>query len=45
MIDAVRERRIHHTVKVLPCGHYTLGEAPFKFLDGYHICSFLLKSL
>jgi hypothetical protein len=45
MIDAVRERRIPFTVKVLPCGHYTLGETPFKFIDGYYICSFLLKSL
>ena len=30
---------------VLPCGHYTLGETPFKFLDGFHICSFLKRNL
>ena len=30
---------------VLPCGHYTTGEAPFKFLDGYHIVRFLAKNL
>jgi len=29
----------------LPCGHYTLGESPFKFIDGYQICSFLLRNL
>jgi hypothetical protein len=45
MIREVRRRELSHKVVVLPCGHYTLGEAPFKFLDGYHICSFLLKSL
>jgi hypothetical protein len=29
----------------IPCGHYTLGESPFKFIDGYQICSFLLRNL
>jgi pimeloyl-ACP methyl ester carboxylesterase len=45
MLEQVRLRRVRHKVIVLPCGHYTLGETPFKFLDGYHICSFLLKTL
>lgn len=30
---------------VLPCGHYTTGKAPFKFLDGYHLTRFLVKKL
>ncbi|MBI5281708.1 MAG: abhydrolase domain-containing 18 [Candidatus Solibacter usitatus] len=30
---------------VLPCGHYTLGETPFKYLDGYHLVSFVLRNL
>jgi len=30
---------------VLPCGHYTMGESPFKFIDGYHICSFVKRHL
>lgn len=30
---------------VLPCGHYTLGESPFKFIDGYQLISFVLKNL
>jgi hypothetical protein len=45
MIEQVRRRQLRHKVVVLPCGHYTLGETPFQFLDGYHICSFLLKTL
>jgi hypothetical protein len=45
MLEEMRKRRVRHKAVVLPCGHYTLGEAPFKYLDGYHICSFLLKSL
>ncbi len=30
---------------VLPCGHYTTGETPFKYLDGYHMVRFLVKNL
>jgi len=45
MIEQVRLRKIPCKVVVLPCGHYTLGETPFKYIDGYHICSFLLKTL
>ncbi len=45
MLEQIRLRNIPHRVVALPCGHYTLGEVPFKFIDGYHICSFLLRSL
>jgi hypothetical protein len=45
MIEQVRRRKVRHKLVVLPCGHYTLGETPFKYIDGYHICSFLLKTL
>src|SRR6266849_807894 len=41
----IQNHGIDHEVAVLPCGHYTMGESPFKFLDGYHICSFLKKWL
>ena len=44
-ISRIRNHGIDHQVTVLPCGHYTMGETPFKFLDGYHICSFLKKWL
>ncbi len=30
---------------VLPCGHYTLGESPFKFMDGYQLVNFVLRNL
>jgi hypothetical protein len=30
---------------VLPCGHYTLGETPFKFIDGYHLINYVLRNL
>ena len=34
-------RHLDTKVAVLPCGHYTCGETPFKFLDAYYISSFL----
>lgn len=40
-----RARRIAHDLAVLPCGHYTTGKAPFKFLDGYHLTKFFVKRL
>jgi dienelactone hydrolase len=30
--------------KVLPCGHYTTGETPFKFLDGWYLGSFVYSA-
>lgn len=45
IIAKMREYQVDHKVVVLPCGHYTLGETPFKFIDGYHICSYLKRNL
>lgn len=45
VVENLRERRLDHKLVVMPCGHYTLGEAPFKFLAGYQICSFLKRNL
>ena len=27
--------------KVLPCGHYTTGETPYKYIDGWYLGSFV----
>jgi hypothetical protein len=32
-------------VAKLPCGHYTTGKAPFKYLDGYYLTKFFVKKL
>ena len=42
--DVVAEferRELDHKVVVLPCGHYTMGEAPYSYMDGWHLASFL----
>lgn len=31
---------LDHKVVVLPCGHYTTGETPYKYVDGWHLASF-----
>jgi hypothetical protein len=46
--DLVREfgeRNVPHEVAVLPCGHYSTGKAPFKYVDGWILSRFLRKAL
>jgi len=45
LIEEFNRRGIPTEVAVLPCGHYTTGQAPFKFLDGYYLARFLVKNL
>jgi hypothetical protein len=35
---------VDYVAKVLPCGHYTTGETPYKFLDGWYLGSFIYSS-
>jgi dienelactone hydrolase len=45
LVDAFAERGLPHEVAVLPCGHYSTGMAPFKFMDAYLLTRFLRRSL
>ena len=45
VIKGARKKNWDHAVTVLPCGHYTMGEFPFKYITGYEICSFLKRNL
>jgi hypothetical protein len=38
-------QQIPYERAVLPCGHYTTGKTPFKFLDGYHLVRFFVRRL
>jgi pimeloyl-ACP methyl ester carboxylesterase len=42
---ALRDHKIKHSKAAIPCGHYTLGEKPWVYLDGYKIISYLHKHL
>ncbi len=41
VLRALRERRVNFVSRVLPCGHYTTGETPFKYIDGWYMGSFI----
>jgi hypothetical protein len=45
LIAEFEQRGIPHDAAMLPCGHYTTGKAPFKFLDGYYLTRFLVERL
>jgi dienelactone hydrolase len=41
VVSEFQRHRLDHKVVVLPCGHYTTGETPYKYMDGWHLASFL----
>jgi hypothetical protein len=45
LVDEFRRRNIAHDLHVLPCGHYSTGVTPFKWIDGITLCRFLNRSL
>jgi hypothetical protein len=45
VIKALRRHKIKHSEVAIPCGHYTLGEKPWVYYDGFKIVSFLRKNL
>jgi hypothetical protein len=45
VVAEFRRRHLDHRVAVLPCGHYTTGETPYKFLDAWHLVRFLNGAL
>ena len=45
LVDEFARRGIPTDVAVLPCGHYSTGEAPYKFLDAYYLTRFLRRNL
>jgi len=45
VIERVRSHGVAVDASWLPCGHYTSGEPPWVYLDGYKIVSFLRRRL
>jgi dienelactone hydrolase len=45
LVNEFRRRDIDHDLAVLPCGHYSTGITPFKWMDGFLLCRFLNRSL
>ena len=45
LVNDFHRMGLPHEVAVLPCGHYSTGLSPFKWLDGYVLTKFLRSSL
>jgi dienelactone hydrolase len=38
------QHKVDYVSRVLPCGHYTTGETPYKYIDGWYLGSFIYDS-
>ena len=45
LVSEFRRRGVEPQVAVLPCGHYSIGVTPFKWIDGLILCRFMSRSL
>ena len=41
VVKEFEKHKLNHKVVVLPCGHYTMGESPYKYIDGWQLAKFL----
>jgi len=44
VVDAFQTNGLDFERRVLPCGHYTTGETPYKFLDGWYLGWFVYRA-
>lgn len=44
VVKAFRQYGVDFEERVLPCGHYTTGETPFKYMDGWYLGSFVYRA-
>lgn len=44
VVEAFRQSRLKYEIRVLPCGHYTTGETPFQYLDGWYLGWFVYRA-
>lgn len=44
VVRSFAELGVDFVSKVLPCGHYTTGETPYKFIDGWYLGSFVYSA-
>jgi hypothetical protein len=44
VVAGFAERDLDFEEHCLPCGHYTTGETPFKYIDGYWLGSFVYRA-
>jgi dienelactone hydrolase len=44
VVEAARRSTLNYEVRVLPCGHYTTGETPYKYIDGWYLGWFVYRA-
>ena len=44
VVDAFTRVGLNFEKRVLPCGHYTTGETPFQYMDGWHMGWFVYRA-
>ena len=44
VVQAFREAGVNFVPRVLPCGHYTTGETPYKYIDGWYLGQFVWRA-
>ncbi|HWE84898.1 MAG TPA: alpha/beta hydrolase family protein [Terracidiphilus sp.] len=44
VLEAFREYGVNFEKRVLPCGHYTTGETPYQYIDGWYLGSFVYRA-
>src|SRR5579859_475265 len=44
VVKSFREHGIDFEPRLLPCGHYTTGETPFQYIDGWWMGSFVYRA-
>jgi hypothetical protein len=44
VVKAFREYGMDFEPRVLPCGHYTTGETPYKYIDGWYMGWFIYRA-
>jgi dienelactone hydrolase len=44
VVEAFRRSGVNFEERVLPCGHYTTGETPFQYMDGWHLGWFVYRA-
>jgi hypothetical protein len=44
VVEAARQSGLDYEIRVLPCGHYTTGETPYKFIDGWYMGWFVYRA-
>jgi dienelactone hydrolase len=44
VVEAFKRVGLNFELRVLPCGHYTTGETPFQYIDGWYMGSFVHRA-